>query len=239
VVHLAVHQASTASVCVACLVRRHGTWISQACFFNHVCSRLDIPPCVCACLGVTLSEAWPFSMLACHGLALCLWMQHLLYGFVVFLLNVSSCAWERNSRLLAFPCLFLLAFWSHSSRYVLLRGTLQQRQQADDRHVFGCCLILMLTGSLLSCLADVRPDQAADHPALDVAHGVPPPRAAPPLLRRVVLNELPSGEQIFGVIYSACGSVGLWAMPGTHIGRRSASRSLRAAKLLADRRQIN
>jgi len=38
------------------------------------------------------------------------------------------------------------------------------------------------------CLAgrNVLPDQAADYPALDVAHGVPPPRAAPSLLRRVV-----------------------------------------------------
>ena len=27
-----------------------------------------------------------------------------------------------------------------------------------------------------------------DHPALDVEDGVPPPRAAPPLLRRVVLS---------------------------------------------------
>eukprot|EP00960_Hanusia_phi_P069276 767050-Hanusia_phi.AAC.3 len=30
---------------------------------------------------------------------------------------------------------------------------------------------------------NVLPDQAADLPALDVAHGVPPPRAASPLLR--------------------------------------------------------
>ena len=34
---------------------------------------------------------------------------------------------------------------------------------------------------------DCRPDP--DHPALDVEDGVPPPRAAPPLLRRVVLSE--------------------------------------------------
>ena len=36
--------------------------------------------------------------------------------------------------------------------------------------------------------ADVLSVKAADPEALDVAHGVPPPRAAPALLRRVVLN---------------------------------------------------
>ena len=41
------------------------------------------------------------------------------------------------------------------------------------------------------CFADVLPDQAADPEALDLAPRVPAPRAAPPLLRRVVLNLLP------------------------------------------------
>ena len=46
---------------------------------------------------------------------------------------------------------------------------------------------------------NVRRQQAADHQALDVAHGVPPPRAAPPLLRRVVLSESVSvGTRIIG-----------------------------------------
>jgi hypothetical protein len=51
---------------------------------------------------------------------------------------------------------------------------------------------------------NVRRQQAADHQALDVAHGVPPPRAAPPLLRRVVLNcstlcrQLPLRQQLWG-----------------------------------------
>merc|ERR1711966_143154 len=43
---------------------------------------------------------------------------------------------------------------------------------------------------------NVLPDQAADYPALDVAHGVPPPRAAPPVLRRVVLSRLPSSAPL-------------------------------------------
>ena len=45
----------------------------------------------------------------------------------------------------------------------------------------------MLTG-LLRLRRNVRRQQADHHQALDVAHGVPPPRAAPPVLRRVVLN---------------------------------------------------
>ena len=50
----------------------------------------------------------------------------------------------------------------------------------------------MLLTRLLFCVCrNVRRQQAADHQALDVAHGVPPPRAAPPLLRRVVLSHLP------------------------------------------------
>ena len=40
----------------------------------------------------------------------------------------------------------------------------------------------------LRSLQNVRCQPAEDHQALDVAHGVPPPRAAPPLLRRVVLS---------------------------------------------------
>ena len=39
-----------------------------------------------------------------------------------------------------------------------------------------------------SCRNVLRQQQAADSVPLDVAHGVPPPRAAPPLLRRVVLS---------------------------------------------------
>jgi hypothetical protein len=45
---------------------------------------------------------------------------------------------------------------------------------------------------MYSCLfnRNVRPaDQAADPEALDVAHGVPPPRAAPALLRLNVDNK--------------------------------------------------
>jgi hypothetical protein len=42
------------------------------------------------------------------------------------------------------------------------------------------------------CRNVLSADQAADPEALDVAHGVPPPRAAPALLRRVVLSETSS-----------------------------------------------
>ena len=38
--------------------------------------------------------------------------------------------------------------------------------------------------------------RAEDPGALDVEDGVPPPRAAPPLLRRVVLNRLPSTDLV-------------------------------------------
>ena len=55
----------------------------------------------------------------------------------------------------------------------------------------GCvpcaCRCGVLTG-LLRLRRNVRCQQADYHQALDVAHGVPPPRAAPPVLRRVVLN---------------------------------------------------
>ena len=58
------------------------------------------------------------------------------------------------------------------------------------------------------CRNNVRRQQAADHQALDVAHGVPPPRAAPPLLRRVVLNRSSPGTRRswyrpFGRYYSS------------------------------------
>jgi hypothetical protein len=45
---------------------------------------------------------------------------------------------------------------------------------------------------------NVRCQPAEDHQALDVAHGVPPPRAAPPVLRRVVLSDTrcPSGVPV-------------------------------------------
>jgi len=46
----------------------------------------------------------------------------------------------------------------------------------------------LFADSLFVLCRNVRRQQAADHQALDVAHGVPPPRAAPPLLRRVVLS---------------------------------------------------
>jgi hypothetical protein len=42
----------------------------------------------------------------------------------------------------------------------------------------------------LNLLQNVLSAEADYHQALDVAHGVPPPRAAPALLRRVVLSTL-------------------------------------------------
>jgi len=56
---------------------------------------------------------------------------------------------------------------------------------------------LTWTHFVLLC-RNVRCQPAEDHQALDVAHGVPPPRAAPPVLRRVVLSDTrcPSGVPV-------------------------------------------
>jgi hypothetical protein len=61
------------------------------------------------------------------------------------------------------------------------------------RRVTNACFADETAPSAPSC-RNVLPDQAADYPALDVAHGVPPPRAAPPLLRRVVLSRTSSAS---------------------------------------------
>ena len=55
----------------------------------------------------------------------------------------------------------------------------------DELNVDVFCILILLFLFYRNVLPEC---QAADPEALDVAHGVPPPRAAPALLRRVVLN---------------------------------------------------
>ena len=58
----------------------------------------------------------------------------------------------------------------------------------DELNVDVFCILILLFLFYRNVLPEC---QAADPEALDVAHGVPPPRAAPALLRRVVLRAVP------------------------------------------------
>merc|ERR1712205_275990 len=58
----------------------------------------------------------------------------------------------------------------------------------------------------------LRQQQAADSVPLDVAHGVPPPRAASPLLRRVVLSRSDLGVIRFRECHSLLAAGGATAL---------------------------